>query len=126
MTAPTIVLPAPPNGARFWSIVTLAQHLCVPPAVVDTQLDSGSDGGVDESPDIHSIRLGYSYRAADGEHLRDCFLTDEAADRIAAALPAGLLARRIAAGHPAGTALLGYDQIADLALHIVEHLGGER
>lgn len=129
MTAPATLLPAPPTGERYWSIVTLAGLLCVAPAAVDAQLAPAEDGGSDESPDFRGPRLHVAYDVdtpTGPESFGDVYLTDEAADRIAAALPAGLLARRITAGHPAGTALLGPDHIWDLARHIVEHLGGER
>jgi hypothetical protein len=124
MTASTIVLPAPPNGDTRWSIVTLAKHLCVPVSAVHDELtpDEDEDG---DSPDFHSNRTFVLYEV-DGADYGDCWLTEEAAERIAAALPSGLLARRIADGHPAGTALLGPDHIHDLARHIVEHLGGEK
>ncbi|GAA0897896.1 hypothetical protein [Pseudonocardia zijingensis] len=122
---PSGVLPTPPDGDSRWSIVTLAAHLCVPPAAVDAELlppDDGDDGG--DSPDFHSARRFVTYDNAAGEDRGDCWLTHKAAERIAAALPAGLLARRVAADQPEAAALLGWDQIHALARHIVDYAGG--
>lgn len=123
MSVPTFTLPAPPDTDRHWSIVTLAELLCVAPAVVDALLTPGADGGTDESPDLHGPRPGHTYRGvADGlpEDLGDCWLTDEAAERIAEALPVGLIARRIVdAGRVARL-----DGVFDFAAHIVRHAGG--
>jgi hypothetical protein len=115
------VLPAPPDGDVRWSIVTLAAYLCVPPAAVDAEILTDSHG---DSDDFHSARLFVSYDNAAGEDRGDCWLTHEAAERIAAALPAGLLARRVAADQPEAAALLGWDQIHALARHIVDYAGG--
>jgi hypothetical protein len=116
---PSGVLPAPPDGDSRWSIVTLAELLCVPPAAVDAEILTDSDG---DSDDFHSARLFVSYDNAAGEDRGDCWLTHEAAERIAAALPAGLLARRIAAGKP-GDARLDPDLVWTLARHIVDYSG---
>jgi hypothetical protein len=114
------VLPAPPNGDIRWSITTLAAHLCVPPAAVDAEIITDPDG---DSDDFYGIRLHHSYENAAGEDRGDCWLTTQAADRIASALPAGLLARRIAAGDPQD-AHLAPDLVWALARHIVDYSGG--
>jgi hypothetical protein len=121
VTAPTGALAVPPSGDTRWSIITLAAYLCVPPAAVDAELLPDEDGDGD-SPDLHSARRFAYYRAADGEDSGDCWLTHEAAERIAAALPAGLLARRIAAGTPE-EAQLAPDLVWALARHIVDYPG---
>lgn len=120
MRSSTVTLPATPHGSQHWSIVTLAQHLCVPAAVVNERLIPCPEGGMDESPDLHSTRPFITYLDARSEWLGDCWLTEEAAERIAAALPVGIVARRIV---EAGS--LGDDDATyRLALHIVEHSGG--
>lgn len=106
-------LPAPPHGALFWSIVTLAKHLCVAPAAVDSRT-KGS--GVD----LHTERPGVSYEDCFGDTIVDRYLHPDAAERIASELPAGILARRVLAEDPEMAALLGWDQIYTLARHIVE------
>jgi hypothetical protein len=114
------VLPAPPDGDVRWSIVTLAAHLCVPPAAVDAEIHTDPDG---DSDDFYGTRPYGTYDNAAGEDRGDVWLTTEAADRIAAALPAGLLARRITAGRPED-ARLDPDLVWALARHIVDYTGG--
>ncbi len=117
---PSGVLPAPPDGDLRWSIVTLATHLCVPPAAVDAEILTDPDG---DSDDFYGARPFGTYDNAAGEDRSDCWLTTEAADRIATALPAALLARRIAAGKPED-AHLAPDLVHALARHIVDYTGG--
>jgi hypothetical protein len=119
----TTTLPAPANGDTRYSIVTLAELLCVAPASVDALLTDDEQGDIEESPDLHSARSFVTYRASDGAEYGDCWLTDEAAERIASELPVGLLARRVVADIPEAAALLGWDQIHALAQHIVTHGG---
>lgn len=118
---PEIALPAPPNGESRWSIVTLAQYLCVTPAAVDGRLtvEAGKD-----SPDLTDARLHVWYRDKDGDSLGDAYLCSDAAERIADELPIGLLARRVLADDPEMAALLGWDQIYAMARHIVELADG--
>lgn len=114
----TAVLPSPPHDHTRWSIVTLAEHLAVTPAVVDALMAHPETEGGD-SPDFHSARFDYTYQDADREWLGDVWLTDEAASRIAAELPAAAIARAIVAGVPPATdaALLA------LAEHVLTHGG---
>jgi hypothetical protein len=117
-------LPDPPDGHTLWSIVTLAKLLCVAPAAVDALLTAGPTSD-DDSPAFRAARVGHFYEVP-GMTLGDCWLRDEAAERIAAALPAARLARIILADPDgldesvqriAGPALLA------LAQHVVTHGG---
>lgn len=115
----TDVLPSPPHDHTRWSIVTLAEHLAVTPSVVDALVaDPETEDG--DSPDFHSARPDHTYQDADREWLGDVWLTDEAASRIAAELPAAAIARAVvAADMPtlSGPALLA------LAEHVLTHGG---
>jgi hypothetical protein len=109
----TATLPAPPHGDTHYSVVTLAKLLCVTPDTVDALIDDG---------DVRSIRLFVTYADANGEPLGDVWLEDYAAERIAAQLPAGLLARRIHTLEDAAN--LGTDQVLDITRHLVAQFGG--
>jgi hypothetical protein len=125
-------LPDPPNGHTRWSIVTLAVWLCVPTHVVDALLTVDPTLEPGDSPDFHSPRgwedgVGaHSYRTPDGGDYGDVWLHDEAAERIAAALPAAQLARLILAD-PAGVDgqvhRIGGPALLALAQHVVTHGG---
>lgn len=115
-----VSLPAPPQGDPRWSIVTLAEYLCITPAAVDGNLTVTPD---DDSEDLTSARIGVSYVDRDGDDLGDCFMHDEAAERIATLFPVGPLARAVLADEPEMAALLGWDQIYAMAQHIVEMAG---
>lgn len=118
----TTTLPAPANGDSRYSIVTLAQLLCVPPAVVDARI-SINEQVLYGSDDIHSNRYFASYRDANGYDVGDCWLEHSAAERIAAELPTGLLARRIASGDVDAARLVGPDQIHAIANHLTSLFG---
>jgi hypothetical protein len=114
-------LPAPASGDTRHSIVTLAHLLLVTPAEIDALLVDGDDD--ERSPDIHSDRLFGGYVGARGEFYGDCWLTHEAAERIADQLPEGLLARRVAAGGIAAAADLTPGQVLDIVTRYVAQGG---
>jgi hypothetical protein len=109
----TTTLPAPANGDTHYSIVTLAELLLVAPATISDRLQPG---------DFHSIRLFSTYTGTNGLNLVDGWLEQYAAERIAAELPTGLLVRRVQTVDDA--ALLGSDQVFDIARHLVAQFGG--
>lgn len=109
----TATLPAPPNGDVHYSVVTLAKLLCVPAETVDALIDEG---------DVRSLRLFVTYTDSNGESLGDVWLEDYAAERIAADLPEGLLARRVQTVDD--VQLLGPDQIHAIVRHLVAQFGG--
>lgn len=122
-------LPPRPDGDRMWSIITLATFLCVPAWVVEEHLTVIPQGSQGDSPDIARERFGHSYDNPTDQYNEDrgdCYLYTVAAERIAAELPVGPLARAVAADDPKLAALLGWDEIHALAQHIVTHLGGAR
>ena len=106
-------LQAPANGDTRYSIVTLAELLCVAPATVGAHMQAG---------DFHTIRTFVTYRASNGLDLGDCWLEHNAAERIASQLPTGLLARRVQTLEDAAN--LGTDQVLDITRHLVAQFGG--
>ncbi len=116
-------LPAPPEHSTgptgaAWSIVTLAAHLCVNPAVVDAlTADTGRD---EDNPDIHSIHPFQSYLDGDGDWISDCWMHDGAAERIATQFPAAGIARAVLA---AEMPTLSGSALRVLAEHVVTHGG---
>jgi hypothetical protein len=113
MNTTTTTLPAPANGDVRYSIVTLAELLLVSPATVSDRLQPG---------DFHSIRLFSTYTGTNGLNLVDGWLEQYAAERIAAELHVGLLARRIRTVEDA--ARLDPDQVLDIVNHLVDQFGG--
>jgi len=106
---------------KGWSVVTLAEELCVAPAEVDRRLTPLVEGDR-EVRDLVAPRWFGSYLNAAGEALGDAYLTREAAERIARDVPAGLVARAVLARghtHPHAEDTATYQ----MARHIVAHAG---
>ncbi len=115
-------LPAPPEHSTgptgaAWSIVTLAAHLCVAPDVVHAALTAP------EFPDLHDDHVTYRDVGADRDWMGNCWLYDEAAERIAAQFPAAAIARAILADRHPRSVFADDRDLCALAEHVVTHGG---
>jgi hypothetical protein len=118
------VLPTPPTCVSSWSLITLAAHLCTPPADVYLALCPFIKAhGV--GPTFGARRAGHQFWLPDetgtsGVTVTDSYLSDAAVAHLLERLPVGPLAREIVA---LGEAYPG-DPMWAMARHLVTYLGG--